>query len=711
MPKNCVNITVFPHVKSYSDALRTPRSWQTISTSAPLWLAFGIAFYYATAWAIPWGIAFALLGLSLWWVQGGYIARGQWGIMVGLLCVGASLAHHEIYDSPHHAPLSRHYRHVLLEGTVDEIAYADGKIRVLLNDVTSTALQRGDQHTRIRITIRTHRTIPREGDRISVRATIFPPSRPALPNGFDFGQFFYARMIDGVGYATSTISIITEAPPAPWYAMTPWRTRINAAIMQRLPQPEAGVTATLITGERLLITKEVQRSMSVSGLAHILAISGMHMVMISGSVFFLLRYAIACIPYLALRIPIIPIAAFFACLCGAGYMMLAGAPVPAIRAFIMIGFVFFAIIVQRESHSIRAWVLAATGMLLYSPALLFDISFQLSFMAVLALMLTYRRMRPWHHKVRATMPSLVSMVVLYVTELMISSFVAMLATTPIIMHHFNQLTPYTILANLLALPLMSFFIVPMCALTLILMPFGLAHYGLDGIGLGMHWLIAIAQWVEGFEHAALYVPTMSAWCLALTLTGVVLLLQTTQRRTAIIALILIILPMLEGTLHTPPDLLIAEDGWAIAVREDNQQWRLLRGTLRNFHVEQWQTRLGGRWITQRDDPSDLWTCSKTGCDGLWHQQRIRLRFDYKDKAPLCLPDSDIVISSFYSDRWRCASPHALRIDRSALEVQGAHALWLPTGRAPRLWYACLEGNHWPWMRCHKRITNIALQQK
>jgi competence protein ComEC len=318
------------------------------------------------------------------------------------------------------------------------------------------------------------------------------------------------------------------------------------------------------------------------------------------------------------------------------------------------------------------------------------------------LMLTYRRMATWNHKIRATMPSMLSMIAVYLLELLLSSFVAMLATTPIIMHHFNQLTPYTILANLLALPLMSFVIVPMCAVTLLLIPFGLEGYGLDGIGLGMGLLIDLAQWVESWDHAALYIPTMSSWCLSLTLAGVVILLRATHVRSMVLALGLIVLPMLEGYVHTPPDMLISEDGWAIAVREDAHQWRLLRGTLRNFHVEQWQTRLGGTWITQKDDPSDAWHCTAAGCDGTWHHQEVRLRFDYKDDAPLCLPDSDIVISSFYSDRWRCAARHALRIDRFLLEKRGAHALWLEGRATPRLWFACQEGNHWPWMRCEKK---------
>lgn len=126
-----------------------------------------------------------------------------------------------------------------------------------------------------------------------------------------------------------------------------------------------------------------------SGLAHVLAISGLHMAIMAGIVFWLARALLALIPGLALRYPIKKWAAGIAIGAASFYLALSGASVPTVRSWIMMSIVLIAVTVDRPAITMRNVALAALIILLVAPESLFDPSFQMSFAAVIALVAVY----------------------------------------------------------------------------------------------------------------------------------------------------------------------------------------------------------------------------------------------------------------------------------------------------------------------------------
>ncbi|MBL4758173.1 MAG: ComEC/Rec2 family competence protein, partial [Rhizobiales bacterium] len=145
----------------------------------------------------------------------------------------------------------------------------------------------------------------------------------------------------------------------------------------------------MITGDRSFISRNHVEMLRASGLAHVLAISGLHMTLVTGALFAGLRALLAFIPGIALRYPIKKIAAFAALFAGAFYLALSGANVATQRAFIMVGIMLVAILLERPAISLRNVALAALFVILWRPESVVTASFQMSFAAVTALIAAY----------------------------------------------------------------------------------------------------------------------------------------------------------------------------------------------------------------------------------------------------------------------------------------------------------------------------------
>lgn len=595
--------------------------------------------------------------------------------------------------------LDKQYRYVPITATVEEVIATASKHKLILRDVTSSEITR-DAPLRLRITARLYDLELEEGDVIRAKATIFPPSRPSLSSGFDFTRYFFYQGIDGVGYATGKITLVDEAPDKAWAA---WDARLQAVrqsladyLLRVMSQPESGVAVALATGQKDAITPKTREALQDSSLGHMLAISGMHMGIVCGVIFFALRWALANIPSIALRAPIKQYAAWVGLLMGALYLGMANFPISAVRAYTMIAIVFAAILLNRQADTLRSIVLAALCILLVAPSSVVSIGFQLSFCATLALVLSYRRMRDMNERKRVKERPFWLRLPIYMGEMGLTSLIAGLVTAPLVAYHFNHFTLYGIAANVLSLPVLSFMVAPSMLLSVLAMPLGMQSWLLDIAELGIGWIVQVASFIAAMPHATLHIPPLSGFAVLVIMPCIFIFITAQHRKQRLICVVMVILALASCLLHDQPDILVAEDASAIAVRRE-QDWLLLKGSPRNFHVEQWAQALGGAFVTYKKAKPEDWACDKAGCDGEVKGKQVRLRFDYKVKAPLCLEGSDIVISSFYSNRWKCAAPDAVRVDRDELEMKGAHALVV--GEDVKLWHSCENLAGRVWGRC------------
>ncbi|TMM54876.1 ComEC/Rec2 family competence protein [Sulfitobacter sabulilitoris] len=490
----------------------------------PVCLAIGIGLYFSVRFE-PTGVHYIALGaigvVSLvLWHRGGE-AFGPIGLALVLVALGVGLAGIRAHDVAGPVLGWRYYGPI--EGRIVAMdRSASDALRLTLDQVVLNRVPPSRTPVRVRVSLHAAATgvgIPSEpGLRVMTTGHLSPPSGPVEPGGFDFQRHAWFARLGAVGY--TRVPLLGIAPAAEGHAgLALFRIRMAASARIRavLPGDIGGVAAAVTTGDRSAISQATLDDLRASNLAHLLAISGLHMGLLSGFVFALLRLVLAAVPYVALRWPTRKIAAGVALLAATGYLALSGGNVATERAYVMVAVALLAIMVNRRAISLRAVAIAATIVLVLRPEALMGPGFQMSFAATTALVAVFGWLRDRDLKLgpRWIQPAV---------AVVISSAVAGLATAPIGAAHFNAVAQYGLLANLASVPLMGALVVPAAVLALCLAPFGAEAMGLWIMGLGLRWILGVSDWVAGLEGARTHVPGPGAGVLPLLALGFLWLL-------------------------------------------------------------------------------------------------------------------------------------------------------------------------------------------
>ncbi len=405
-----------------------------------------------------------------------------------------------------------------ITGTIERVDKARGKRLVLtlaakvIEGFPPDAVPR-----RLRLSMLQQHGQLQSGDQVALKARLAPLPIPAQPAGFDPGRRLWFDGYGGVGRVTAAADVLgreTGFGFAFARLMTSVRQAIAARIDAHLDGAAASIAEALITGERAEIPRAANRSLQASGLFHVLSISGLHMWLVAGSVFWTLRAALALSPTLALRYPIKKWSAAAALCFALFYLLLADSGVATLRSFIMIAVVFFAMLVDRPAISMRNLAIAALIVLLLQPEAAVDAGFQMSFLAVLGLVSFHdawnsRQVardavaRSWplrlmRHAARAVMLALIT-----------TAIAGTMSSIPAV-HHFGRLAPYSLLANGLAFPVIGLVVMPMALVATLLMPLGLEALPLFAMGQGLDLVLAISDLVAAFPQAQMTVPQVPA---------------------------------------------------------------------------------------------------------------------------------------------------------------------------------------------------------
>ncbi|MEP3440473.1 MAG: ComEC/Rec2 family competence protein [Sulfitobacter sp.] len=371
---------------------------------------------------------------------------------------------------------------------------------------------------RVRISLHSDRSADiavEPGLRVMVTGHLSPPSGPVEPGGFDFQRHAWFARLGAVGYARTPLMGASE--PAGGLGVFRLRMAASARIQQVLGGDAGGFAAAITTGDRSAISQGALDDLRASNLAHLLAISGLHMGLMSGVVFATLRIAIALVPPLALRVPVRSIAAVGALIAAAIYLALSGGNVATQRAFVMVAVALCALMINRRAISLRGVAIAAIIVLVLRPEALMGPGFQMSFAATTALVAVFGWMRDGEVKIGPTWLQPVVAVV-------ISSAVAGFATAPIAAAHFNAVAQYGLLANLASVPLMGALVIPAAVVAAALAPFGLEVVGLWIMSFGVNWILGVAHFVGQLPEARSYVVGPNAAVLPLLALGFLTLL-------------------------------------------------------------------------------------------------------------------------------------------------------------------------------------------
>lgn len=549
--------------------------WAAVALGAGIALYFGLAFE-PPLWAGP-AAVLALGGTAFFFRR-----RPLLVVVIAVLLIasiGFSIVcwRAEWVAAPQ---LNRSLYRADVTGRVVEVELYPGSLRVTLDDLTIAtekdgALNAAALPARVRIKLAKASEEIQIGDWIKVVADLQPPAPPAMPGAFDFRRQAYFERLGGVGFSLQPVVKIEarQADASPISALLDWfdglRLSIGRRIQAELPGATGAMAMALIVGNQTALRADDVQAMRDSGLAHLTSISGLHIGLAAGIFFFGMRALLAMIPPIALRFDIKKWAAVLALFGAFFYAGLAGMPVPTQRSLVMTGVFFCAILLDRSPISMRVIAFAAIVVLVVSPEALIGASFQMSFAAVLGLVRVFdggRKQFADLRRIGRDAPDLFGRIIgagerggVWLGTLMVTSLIASIMTAPYAAYHFNRLTLYGIAANMLAVPLTGFWIMPLAVLALLAMPFGLEHWPLVAMGWGCDLIISIAHWVADWPGAVFLIPAMPVAGLLIASLGLVWLCLVIGRWKWL-GLGLLTIGCLSPITQNPPDILAFAGG-------------------------------------------------------------------------------------------------------------------------------------------------------
>ena len=647
----------------------------------PFLLSIGVGLYYALPVEPPavlgiFALLFCTAVLVFWWLQP--VAKVLM-LLVFLPALGFASAQLRTH-SVHTPILQKDMKFARVVGSivaVEDLGEKDGS-RLVLRDLEIEDLSPEETPRRARLKIRSDHGLL-VGQRVQVLAALNAPSPPVMPGAFDFQRYLYFQGIGAVGFIYKEFEgPQMQAAGGLTGFIERQRQAIAVTVEKHMPYPAAAIATALMNGRMTAISEDDQNAFRDSGLAHILSISGLHVGLFSGVLFFFTRLLLVLVPGLALHRPVKKYAAVVAIFGAVYYMLLAGSPIPTQRSVLMTGIFFFAMIVDRSPISLRMIAFAALAVLLVFPESLLSASFQMSFGAVAALIVFYDWLRPYWSAWQKQ-AGFLRKVALYFLGVSFTTVIASTATAPFGLFHFQQFALYGLPANFIAVPIMAFVIMPGVLGALILMPFGMEAWPLMLVEKGSDATLQVAQWAAGLPHAVMHVQM---WPLPALLSLVVGVFILTLWRGSLRAfgLVPVALSLLFISAHSLPDILIAPKFDLAGFYGPDGALHISTRRKGEFTRENWARAYGfdpeaELPVWPREGHEGALTCGEAGCLIEMKGARVFYTDDASTLAENCAK-ADVVLSAVPAPG--CGAP--VVIDLFDVKDSGAHAIWLePAG--------------------------------
>lgn len=657
-----------------------------LKTEPPLWPLFAVAVLMSSAWL-------------LLRIRGARRRITLPVLLLACLCLGLTAAkvRAERVAGPIAPALSEP---TVIEGWVVDIdSPGQNGARLALATVRVRGLDAASTPLRLRATVKGDPPPP--GSPIRLFAILNPPPAPASPGAYDFGRNAYFEGLGGVAFALSETRPARLAPP-------PWRLRLAMQvngmrfalarmIVARLGVRTGGVAAAMVTGHETWIEREDLDAMRDSGLAHILSISGLHMAVVGGFVFFATRLGVAAWPWLALRVSGKKIAAVTGLVAVGAYLVVSGAPPPAERSAITASIAFLAILLDRQAITMHALAVAALVVLAFQPEAIVTPGFQMSFAATAALVALVESWPPRVREISAPWPIVaVQRVGEWLLAACSASLVAGMATGPFAMQHFNRTAVYGLFANLATSPVADFLMMPALALGALLEPVGLGAPFLWAAGKGIDLMLWIGHYTARLPGAVQTVASAPDFVLPIAFLGVLFICLWKGR------LRWLGLPLAAAVLVWPraptPDLWIGDGGTNAAFHRGSEAV-VVRPGVREFAADLWARRRGLS-LTARTDEG--WSCGRFACAPLKTDVGpIALWWGKKPPSPEALAalcqSAPVVSSRARLDRLPQSCVGRLVLDGEDYRNGGALELWRSGEGWRAAWTADVRGDR-PWSR-------------
>ena len=496
-----------------------------------------------------------------------------------------------------------------MQGQIESIEYQPARERIRLY----VAPEKGQNLPRkIRLNVDMNKAADfanrlRSGQIISVRVRLMPPNAPVIPGGYDFAQRAWFQGLGATGSILGAPQILQDSTSNS--SIYELRNNLAAHVQSQLPGSEGGIAATLATGDRGGLSQDDAEAMRRSGLAHLLALSGLHVSAVIGAVFLIVIKLLALSPALALRFRLPVLAALIGAMAGIAYTIFTGAEIPTVRACIAALLILAALILGRDPISLRLVGFAAFVVLLIWPEALIGPSFQMSFAAVIAIVALYDTpfMRGFSLKRDEGDFAILPRIGRFVLMLFLTGLVIEITLIPIALYHFNKAGLYGALANLIAIPLTTFVIMPLEALSLLADAFHLGEPIWWLCGQALSLLLNLARFVSSTPGSNILLSTMPiSTFLAFIMGGLMLFCLRSPLR--LMAVIPVVFAATSYVIAPTPDIIIADDGRQFAVKKADGNFLLLKPQSDSFATQMIREEAGFG-----DDSADLKKWSKARC--------------------------------------------------------------------------------------------------
>lgn len=612
--------------------------------------------------------------------------------MAALLGFGAAAARVRSVDGP---ILARTTIGPLL-GTIEGLDEREQGARLIIRVESFGTLGAQVRPVRVRVSYRKANTL-KPGDRIAATARLLPPPEAARPGGYDFARDAFFREIGAVGSLVGKVALRPSAEPADWQVRLAAAVDVaRNALTRRITDANGGqagaVAAALVTGKRGLISPETNDILRAAGIYHVVSISGLHMVLAAGVVFWLVRALLAVVPFAALHWPIKKIAAAVAMVGVTAYCVFSGWDIAAERSLIMTLVMLGAILVDRPALSMRNLAIAALIALAREPDGLLGPSFQMSFGAVAGLIACAPLIagRALQRDAAGPLPRIFALVTTAVIGTLATTLVAQIATAPFATYHFQTVQPFGLVGNALTLPLVSLAVMPSAVLGILAYPFALDQPVWWAMGLAVRGMLAISTWIAGFGHAVVVVPAFGTGALGLLAVAlIVLTLPASSLRW--LGLIPAAIGLACAAAPDRYDIYIDREGAGAAIRERNGRLATL-GRPPPFVLAQWLKADGDDRRVQEITGYQGSRCDGLGCTLTTPDGRVLALITDKRALGEDCARATILITR-QSAPAGCAAP--IVVDRDFLGSHGATAIRF-TRDGPTLVTAKHPGDVVPW---------------
>jgi competence protein ComEC len=592
------------------------------------------------------------------------------------------------------APVLDRPRSAAIEGLVLTVEPRSGDLRLTIRVTAMAGVPQGALPLQIRVTARSAPV--KAGDSIMAMARLMPPPPPSLPGGYDFAREAYFRQIGAVGSLAGRIeplspSIVPSWPERVGIGLDRLRSQITARILAVVGGQSGAVAAALVTGQRGFVSEETNDALRRAGIYHVISISGLHMVLAAGLVFWLVRAALAAMPGMALLLPIKKAAALAGIGAALAYGLFAGAEVATVRSMLMTMLMLGAILADRRALTMRNLALAGILLVALEPEQVLGPSFQMSFFAVAALIALHEKGQ--HGPIAAEglplpvagreapdgpPPSRLTHWVRTLGMPVLATLACELATAPFSLFHFQQIAPYGLIGNAITLPVVSFVVMPAALIGAAALPFGLDAPVWWVMGQGVWLMLEAARLVARLPGSALITPALPGATLVLLCLALLwLCLWITPLRW--LAVLPAAAALAAGTRAPPFDLVVAQDGRSLMARDGAGLLRLVGASPGGFVLTQWLHADG-----DARSPQDPGLANAAGCDPLGCVARLRdgravaLVRDARAFEEDC-GRAAIIVTPLRAPAW-CRA--ALVLDRTALARIGAVEIRAGPGETP-----------------------------